>query len=144
MKFQENSVEDEERRPPVPVEFCIDSTYAINVGTGKWILGTTNRELGRRLRNAVTRLRRDRGTSNVRFTHVRSHTRVVGNVAADYLANAARKDASIRGDGLEILKIARQGMCSASRQTPAPPTGVGSGSAGPVVQSRLGQELGVG
>ena len=55
------AVLDETARVLGVVEFCVDSTYAINVATGKWRAHPANGELARRLRNATRKLVRARG-----------------------------------------------------------------------------------
>ena len=66
------AVLEEEARVSGVVEFCVDSTYAINVATGKWRARPANGELARRLRNATRKLIRARGACSVRFRHVRA------------------------------------------------------------------------
>ena len=74
---------------PERVEFRVDSTYAINIATGKFRLpaqGKGNWELAARLRDALRRLQVTKGHYNVSIVHVRSHTGDVGNEIADILA----------------------------------------------------------
>ena len=63
--------------------FRVDSTYAINVATGKWAPRPRNGELARRLRRAALDLVSMRGAPSVRFEHVRAHTGEPGNESAD-------------------------------------------------------------
>ena len=67
----------------------MDSTYAINIATGKFRLpkhGKGNWQLAARLRTAYKRLLARRGHTNVQIRHVRSHTGETGNETADVLA----------------------------------------------------------
>ena len=115
----------EEAREPAPVEFCVDSTYAINIATGKWPLRRTHRELGRRLNHAMARLRKARGHKNVTVRHVRAHTKDAGNETADALAKASATDSAFGGDGEAVLRLA----CARFQE---------------VIGQKLGQELGDG
>ena len=67
--------------------FMADSTYAINMATGRTVpnsgKGSTNRLLAIRLRIAYRLLQHERG-DNVSIQH---HTGIRGNEAADKLAN---------------------------------------------------------
>ena len=85
-----------------------DSTYAINVATGKWRARPANGELARRLRNATRKLIRARGACSVRFRHVRAHMGEPGNEAADALAKAAVKGAMMCGTSQDVLDLARR------------------------------------
>ena len=89
------------------VHFCVDSVYAINVATGKWILRCENRELGRRLAHAMAALRVRRGFKRVVLRHVRAHAKNVGNETADALAKAAMRDGDFGDDGARVLQFAR-------------------------------------
>ena len=70
--------------------FMVDSTYAINMATGRTLpargRNCANRLLATRLREAYRQLQQERG-DDVRIGHVRSHTGNRGNEAADKLAN---------------------------------------------------------
>ena len=68
------AVREEMGRPAGVVVFRVDSTYAINVATGKWAPRSRNGELARRLRRAAFDLVSRRGAPSVRFEHVRAHT----------------------------------------------------------------------
>ena len=116
----------------MPVEFCVDSTYAMNIATGKWPLRSTHRELGRRLNHAMARLRKTRGHKNVAVRHVRAHAKHAGNETADALAKAAARDAAAGGDGDAVLRLARTIFQEVNRGHPDQ-TG-----------QQLGQELGDG
>ena len=77
------------RYAPEPVEFRVDSTYAINMATGKFRLprkGKGNWKLVARLRSAYRQLGMYKGRSNVNIVHVRSHIGELGNEVADALA----------------------------------------------------------
>jgi hypothetical protein len=75
------------------VEFCVDSTYAINTALGRWHSARgKNAELARRLRSAYSALAAHRGHANVRITHVRAHAREPGNETADALAKLGAKE----------------------------------------------------
>ena len=72
--------------------FMVDSTYAINTATGRTTpsrgKGGVNRVLASRLRTAYRRLQQERGDAvRIPVQHVKSHTGVRGNEAADKLAN---------------------------------------------------------
>ena len=70
--------------------FVVDSTYAINMATGRTLpargRNCANRPLATRLQDAYRQLQQERG-DDVRIEHVRSHTGNRGNEAADKLAN---------------------------------------------------------
>ena len=69
--------------------FRVDSKYAIHMATGRTRPRSgpkaANRDLALRLRDEYRRLQQERGYT-VRIEHVRSHTGVRGNEAADVLA----------------------------------------------------------
>ena len=67
------------------VTFVSDSMHAINTATGR-NKGSANRLLAVRLRTAYRMLQLQRG-EDIRIRHVKSHTGVRGNEAADKLAN---------------------------------------------------------
>ena len=60
--------------------------YAIAMATGRWVPRRKNRELARRVQVEYARLRASRGYDAVSILHVRAHTRVRGNEAADAMA----------------------------------------------------------
>ena len=93
--------------------FCVDSTYAINVATGKWRGRPANGELARRLRAAARALIRDRGAPSVRFVHVRAHRGEPGNETADALAKAAVASECMCGAGPAVLRCARDAYAKA-------------------------------
>ncbi len=129
------------KRDNSAVELCSDSTYAINVATGKWVARKRNQELGRRLRNALAELRKTRGYDRVRLRHIYSHTRDRGNETADRLAKAAARTADFSGDGAPVLRLAQETFEESG--APSSPA-----TARPqqvhVVDQTLGQELGDG
>ena len=103
-------------RPAGVVVFCVDSTYAINVATGKWRGRPANGELARRLRAAARALIRDRGAPSVRFVHVRAHKGEPGNETADALApwrKAAVASECMCGAGPAVLRYARDAYAKA-------------------------------
>ena len=66
---------------------CADSTYTINMTTGKWIpRHGRNTKIIRRLRATWNQLQKQR-PNEVRLAHVRSHTIIAGNDMADWLAD---------------------------------------------------------
>jgi ribonuclease HI len=103
------AVQYETCQPPTTdtVEFCVDSTYAINAALGRWHSGRKNQELARRLRAAYAALCTARGHQRVRLRHVRSHTHDAANEAADCLAKHAAQEDLI-GDGADVLRRARE------------------------------------
>ena len=79
----------EERHEQGRVTFVVDSTYAINMATGRTVPAqrrkSANFGLVTKLREAYRDLTRKKG-EEVRIEHVKSHTGVRGNEAADKLA----------------------------------------------------------
>ena len=73
------------------VTFIADSMHAINTATGRTVpsrsKGSANRLLAVRLRMAYRMLLQLERGDDVNIQHVRSHTGVRGNEAADKLAN---------------------------------------------------------
>ena len=109
------AVREEMGRPAGVVAFRVDSTYAINVATGKWAPRSRNGELARRLRRAAFDLISRRGAPSVRFEHVRAHTGEPGNESADALAKAAVQDAEMCGATLDVLQCAQDAYIRALR-----------------------------
>ena len=74
------------------VTFRVDSTYAINIATGRWapnkrkVKGSNNRDMAQRLRSAYRQLTASRPEGHVSIVHVRAHTGDHGNERADRLA----------------------------------------------------------
>ena len=120
---------DERARPAGTVAFCVDSTYAINVATGKWRARPANGELTRRLRAAARALILERGAPSVRFQHVRAHIGVPGNETADALAKAAVEQAWMCGTAPAVLLYARDAYARAVSD------GAGAGSGRPSNQT---------
>ena len=89
------------------VEICSDSTYAIGVATGKYAARKSNVELARRVARAYGALCKKRGAENVAVTHVRAHTRIAGNEAADRLAKKSADDETFAGRNERILEEAQ-------------------------------------
>ena len=89
-----------------PVQFCVDSTYAIGAALGKWQPRTNNRELVRRVQVAYARLRASRPPGAVSIRHVRAHARTPGNEAVDRLAKDGAAGA-LTGSGDDVLFHAR-------------------------------------
>ena len=107
-----------------PVCFRVDSVYAISMATGRWAPRRKNRELARRLQVEYARLRASRGYGAVSVTHVRAHTRVRGNEAADAMAKyAAEHGARSGADALSVLQELLREMDSPSASPPPAPTG---------------------
>ena len=105
---------DERARPAGTVAFCVDSTYAINVATGKWRARPANGELTRRLRAAARALILERGAPSVRFQHVRAHMGVPGNeTAATPWRRAAVEQAWMRGATPVVFLYARDAYARA-------------------------------
>ena len=80
------------QRPPGKHRDIIesDSTYSINMATGRWNIGANkrNRTLVLETRKLWTRLRQTR-PNEVTIRHVRSHTGTIGNEIADWAAGQA-------------------------------------------------------
>ena len=99
------------------VTFRVDSTYAINIATGKWLphkgKGSNNRDLAKRLRSAYRHLIASRPVGHVSIIHVRAHTGDDGNERADRLAKL--------GADLEHGDTEEDGPAPNS-ETEAPPT----------------------
>ena len=77
-----------------PVQFRVDSTYAMNVATGKFRpprVGKGNWQLATWLRRLYRQLVKDNGRSNVSMVHVRAHAGEMGNEVADILAKEGAK-----------------------------------------------------
>jgi len=94
------AIEEEIQEPKdTAVVFHVDSMTAINLALGKTLprksRGENNRELARNLRSAYRRLHASRPEGFVRIVHVRAHTGVPGNEAADRMAN---RGASLQHD----------------------------------------------
>ena len=100
------AVEAELTRTNVPVEFCVDSQYALGHANGKWLAPKRNRELVRRLRERVRELVRQRGPARVMLSHVRAHARTPGNEAADTLAKEAARGTRVSKDAKRALELA--------------------------------------
>ena len=78
--------------------------YAIAMATGRWVPRRKNRELARRVQVEYARLRASRGYDAVSILHVRAHTRVRGNEAADAMAKyAAEHGARSGADAVSVL-----------------------------------------
>ena len=67
-------------------EICSDSTYAINMTTGKWMPRKERNQSIIRVLRKVWRQLEQRRPGEVRMRHVRSHVGTPGNEAADWLA----------------------------------------------------------
>jgi ribonuclease HI len=101
------AVETELERPPVPVEICVDSRYALGLADGRWLAPRKrNTDLAKRLRASVRALVRQRGHRNVTLSHVRAHARTPGNEAADQLAKSAARDDGEAKDPMRALALA--------------------------------------
>ena len=64
-------------RPPLPVEICVDSRYALGLADGRWLAPIKrNTDLAKRLRASVRALIRQRGHRNDADprTGTRAHT----------------------------------------------------------------------
>ena len=96
------------------VEFHTDSTYAMNIATGKWKPRQRNRELARRLNVTYARLRAQRGQDGIGVVHVRAHTRVPGNELVDKLAKLAADDPGFHGDDDTVKQRALREYAAAS------------------------------
>ena len=84
----------EEKHGQGHVTFVVDSTYAINTATGRTIptrkRRSANYALATKLRNAYRAIKQRRG-DEIQIEHVKSHTGVRGNEAADKLASMGAK-----------------------------------------------------
>jgi ribonuclease HI len=101
------AVEKELERPPLPVEICVDSRYALGLADGRWLAPRKrNTDLAKRLRASVRALIRQRGHRNVTLSHVRAHARTPGNEAADQLAKSAARDDGEAKDPMRALALA--------------------------------------
>ena len=94
------------RSSHVPIEFCVDSQYALGHANGKWLAPKRNGELVRRLRERVRELVRQRGPARVTLSHVRAHARTPGNEAADQLAKEAARGTDVSRDAKRALELA--------------------------------------
>ena len=79
-------------RPDEAVTFRVDSTYAINISTGKWTVKKVNKALATRLAGAMAALRGGRRRGAIRVEHVRAHKGEIGNEIADGMAKWAAKE----------------------------------------------------
>ena len=84
----------EEKHGQGHVTFVVDSTYAINTATGRTIptrkRRSANYALATKLRNTYREIKQRRG-DEIQIEHVKSHTGVRGNEAADKLASMGAK-----------------------------------------------------
>ena len=84
----------EEKHGQGHVTFVVDSTYAINTATGRTVPArkrkSANYALAMKLRDAYREVKQRRG-GEIQIEHVKSHTGVRGNEAADKLAAMGAK-----------------------------------------------------
>jgi ribonuclease HI len=113
-------------------EIHSDSTYAINMTTGKWLPKVRRtRKMIELLRRTWRQLQRRR-PGEVRLLHVRSHTQVPGNELADWLAERGAagmetsRAAAHRWLSAWVQKAAKQAEAEVTDAgTHRDPTGVG-------------------
>ena len=88
----------------MPVEFCVDSRYALGMADGLWLAPKKrNTDLAKRLRASVRALVQQRGHRYVTLSHVRAHARTPGNEAAEQLAKSAARDDGEAKDPMRAL-----------------------------------------
>ena len=87
-----------ERRPTIAHVVHSDSLYTIHMTTGHWAPRCgRNKAIVQSLRRKYRSLQRQ--GAGIHLTHVRSHTRVVGNELADYLA-----DTGVEHEGWRLVR----------------------------------------